>query len=65
MHGDLPICIRKVSAGSPAACEGHLAEGDIILAIDDTPITDMTHDQVVDILRKVDRKVKLFVLRSP
>lgn len=60
-HGNLPICIRKIFDKGAAAIDGRLREGDILLAVNGTDLNGLTHDQVVDILKTVEGKVKLVV----
>ena len=61
IHGNLPICIRKIFPNSPTSIDGRLNEGDIILAVNNIDITKLSHDNVVDLLKNVNGKVKLLI----
>ena len=64
MHGNLPICVRKIFEKGTAALDGRLREGDIILAVNGIDVSAMTRDQVVDILKSVTGQVKLLVYEA-
>lgn len=64
IHGNLPICVRKVFDKGAAALDGRMKEGDILLAVNDQELTGMTHDQVVDTLKNVSGTVKLLVYET-
>ncbi|OTF75064.1 multi PDZ domain protein 1-like protein [Euroglyphus maynei] len=60
-HGNLPICIRKIFPNSRASIDGRLHEGDIIIAINNIDITKFKHDQVVELLKNINGKVRLLI----
>lgn len=64
IHGNLPICIRKIFDHGQASIDGRLNEGDIILAVNDIDVTRLPHDHVVDILKNVHGKVKLLIYQT-
>lgn len=61
VHGNLPVCVRKIFDKGAASVDGRLREGDIILAVNGIDLGGLTRDQVVDILKNVTGKVKLLV----
>lgn len=64
VHGNLPICVRKIFEKGAAALDGRLREGDILLAVNGTELNGLTHDQVVDILKNVTGSVKFLVFEA-
>lgn len=64
VHGNLPICVRKIFDKGAAALDGRLREGDILLAVNGTELNGLTHDQVVDILKNVTGSVKFLVFEA-
>lgn len=64
VHGNLPICVRKIFDKGAAAIDGRLREGDILLAVNGTELSGLTHDQVVELLKNVAGKVRLLVFET-
>lgn len=64
VHGNLPICIKKIFDHGSASIDGRLREGDILLAVNGIDVTGLRHDNVVDILKNVQGKVKLLVYET-
>lgn len=64
VHGNLPICVRKIFDKGAAAIDGRLQEGDILLSVNGTELNGLTHDQVVEVLKNVTGKVKLVVYEA-
>lgn len=64
VHGNLPICVRKIFDKGAAAIDGRLREGDILLAVNGTELNGLTHDQVVDILKNVSGSVRFLVFEA-
>lgn len=50
---------------APATTDGRIRPGDRILAVNDIPITDMTHEEAVIFLRQACDTVKLRLYRQP
>lgn len=64
VHGNFPICVRKIFDKGAAANDGRLREGDILLTVNGTELSGLTHDQVVDILKNVSGMVRLLVFEG-
>ncbi|XP_063531582.1 disks large 1 tumor suppressor protein isoform X6 [Cydia strobilella] len=61
-HG---IYVSYLLAGGPAERSGHLRRGDRLLAVNDTDITNATHEQAAKALKGTGQNVKLTVVYRP
>ncbi|XP_071039505.1 multiple PDZ domain protein isoform X3 [Parasteatoda tepidariorum] len=61
-HGDLPIYVKKVFDNGAAAKDGRLKRGDQILSVNDRSLEGLSHEEAVEILKKVTGSVVLSVL---
>lgn len=61
-HGDLPIYVMKVFDNGAAAKDGRLKRGDQILSVNDRSLEGLTHEEAVQVLKKVTGTVVLQVL---
>ncbi len=61
-HGDLPIYVKTVFSQGAAATEGHLRRGDQILAVNDQPLDEVTHERAVSILKEAEGTIILKVM---
>ncbi|CAF0932159.1 unnamed protein product [Brachionus calyciflorus] len=57
----MPILISKIFPGMSADLTGQLYVGDAILSVNNTDITEVTHDEAVQILKKAGKTVDLEV----
>lgn len=64
-HGNLPIFVKSVVPETPAAKDGRLKCGDIILTVNEYSLRSSTHQAAVDILKQVDGAVTLSVVSWP
>ena len=64
-HGDLPIFVKSVVPDTPAAKDGRLKCGDIVLCVNTTSLNQCSHAAAVDILKQVDGAVTLKVVSWP
>ncbi|XP_073994431.1 multiple PDZ domain protein-like isoform X3 [Rhodnius prolixus] len=63
--GELGIFIQEIQANGIAGRDGHLHEGDQILAIDGQPLdSNISHQQAISILQKARGLVELIVART-
>ncbi|GFY54026.1 multiple PDZ domain protein [Trichonephila inaurata madagascariensis] len=61
-HGDLPIYVKKLFDNGAAAKDGQLKPGDQILSVNDQSLEGLTHEEAVEVLKKVTGTVVLSVL---
>ncbi|GFR01860.1 multiple PDZ domain protein [Trichonephila clavata] len=61
-HGDLPIYVKKLFDNGAAAKDGQLKPGDQILSVNDQSLEGLTHEEAVEVLKKVTGTVALSVL---
>ncbi|XP_058063425.1 uncharacterized protein LOC131213407 [Anopheles bellator] len=59
------IRIKRLFPHMPAWNTGALQPGDIVLAVNETPLTGLTNYQALKVLRKADRIITLIVCRPP
>jgi len=60
-RGDFPIVIKNVFPSSPAAADGRLKRGDQLLAVNGIGLDELTHEQVVNLLKNAGDTVTLLV----
>lgn len=58
-----PFTINKITAGSPA--DGVLHRGDVILEIDNRPISSMLHTQALELVQRAGGQVTFLIQRGP
>ncbi|KAI1719283.1 PDZ domain (Also known as DHR or GLGF) domain-containing protein [Ditylenchus destructor] len=51
MPGRSDIFVSRIRSGTPAFASGEINPGDIIISINGKPLTDVTHQQAIDILK--------------
>lgn len=61
-RGNLPIYVKKIFDSGAAAKDGRLKPGDQILSVNDHSLEDLTHEEAVQVLKKVTGTVHLQVL---
>ncbi|CAL1533723.1 unnamed protein product [Lymnaea stagnalis] len=64
-HGNLPIFVKSVVPDTPAAKDGRLKCGDILLTVNEHSLRTVSHAAAVEILKHVDGAVKLSVVSWP
>nr|KAG5699198.1 hypothetical protein BaRGS_012719 [Batillaria attramentaria] len=64
-HGNLPIFVKSVVPETPAAKDGRLKCGDIIVSVNEHSLQQVTHTMAVEILKHVDGAVTLTVISWP
>ncbi|XP_025084827.1 ligand of Numb protein X 2-like isoform X2 [Pomacea canaliculata] len=64
-HGSLPIFVKSVVPETPAAKDGRLKCGDILVSVNEHSLHQVTHASAVEILRQVDGAVTLSVISWP
>ncbi|CAG5128988.1 unnamed protein product, partial [Candidula unifasciata] len=64
-HGNLPIFVKSVVPDTPAAKDGRLRCGDILLTVNEHSLRAITHTAAVEILKHVDGAVTLTVVSWP
>lgn len=62
-YGNFPIFVKNVFDNGSA--QGLLSKGDQIIAVNETSLQGVTHEQAVEILKNVIGKVKLTILTQP
>ena len=61
--GDNGIFVTKVIDGGAAQLDGRLAVGDRLLAVNETPLENVTHDDAVAALKATQERVRLLVAK--
>lgn len=61
-RGNLPIYVKKIFDNGAAAKDGRLKPGDQIISVNDHSLEDLTHEEAVQVLKKVTGTVVLQVL---
>lgn len=61
-RGNLPIYVKKIFDNGAAAKDGRLKPGDQILSVNDHSLEDLTHEEAVQVLKKVTGTVVLQIL---
>lgn len=64
-HGSLPIFVKSVVPDTPAAKDGRLKCGDILLSVNNHSLGLSSHAAAVDVLKQVDGAVTLTVVSWP
>ena len=75
INGGLGLKLRKADSSAlghyiralvrePALSDGRIQPGDKIVAVDDIPLSSMSHEEVVELLRKSGPRVKLRLYRD-
>ncbi|GFN74224.1 ligand of numb protein x 2 [Plakobranchus ocellatus] len=64
-HGSLPIFVKSVVPDTPAAKDGRLKCGDILLAVNDQSLRTISHSAAVAILKLADGAITLSVVSWP
>ncbi|MFH4973807.1 hypothetical protein AB6A40_000516 [Gnathostoma spinigerum] len=65
VQGDTGIYVTKVNAGSVVHHDGRINVGDKLLAVDDVPLENVTHEFAVGILKQVSNKVTILFQKNP
>ena len=64
-HGNLPIFVKSVVPDTPAAKDGRLKCGDILLTVNNISLRLSNHAAAVEVLKQVDGAVTLSVVSWP
>ncbi|XP_035826009.1 ligand of Numb protein X 2 [Aplysia californica] len=64
-HGNLPIFVKSVVPDTPAAKDGRLKCGDILLSVNEHSLRTTSHSTAVEVLKQVDGAVTLSVVSWP
>ncbi|XP_076451152.1 ligand of Numb protein X 2-like [Babylonia areolata] len=64
-HGNLPIFIKSIVPDTPAAKDGRLKCGDLLISVNEHGLEKVTHLTAVEILKQVDGAVMLTVVSWP
>ncbi|CAJ0583849.1 unnamed protein product, partial [Mesorhabditis spiculigera] len=65
VQGDPGIYVTKIIDGGAAQHDGRLAVGDKIMAVDETPLENVSHEYAVNVLKNTGTKVTLLYMKSP
>ena len=60
-RGDFPVVIKNVFPNGPAAADGRLKRGDVLLAVNGVHLDGVTHIQAVNLLKNAGDVVTLLV----
>ena len=60
-RGDFPVVIKNVFANGPAAADGRLQRGDVLLAVNGLSLDGLTHAEAVSLLKSSGDVVTLLV----
>ncbi|CAG5115068.1 unnamed protein product [Candidula unifasciata] len=64
-HGNLPVFVKSVVPDTPAAKDGRLKCGDILLTVNEHHLSSTSHAAAVEILKQIDGAVTLSVISWP
>ncbi|GFS01024.1 ligand of Numb protein X 2 [Elysia marginata] len=64
-HGNLPIFVKSVVPDTPAAKDGRLKCGDILLSVNDQSLRSVAHSAAVAVLKLADGAITLSVVSWP
>ncbi|KAL8579248.1 hypothetical protein ACOMHN_010832 [Nucella lapillus] len=64
-HGNLPIYVKSIVPDTPAAKDGRLKCGDLLISVNQHSLERVTHLVAVEILKEVDGAVMLTVISWP
>ncbi|XP_029465498.1 inaD-like protein isoform X1 [Rhinatrema bivittatum] len=59
------IQLKAIISGSISDCDGRLQVGDILLEVNGVTVSDLSHKQAVDLLRRAEGTVQLTICRNP